>query len=328
MTEPFVSICIPTYNGEAWLKQCLDSCLNQSYTNYELVICDDGSTDTSALIIEEYRTKYKNISFFKNEKNLGLVANWNRCVQLSKGEWIKFVFQDDYITQNCLQRFVQTVNPSVPISVCARNFILPENASKDYIDYYTKVVRTLENTSTHKDTHYPAELIAKIAVENMCMNFIGEPSLIFFKKSITQELGFFNADLKQICDLEFALRVSGKYGLTYIPEKLCAFRIHNQSTTTTNVTQNYFQLHYIEPMVFAWLLLFDKVYMIFRSHLSIKLSFKLNFYFQWKCYQAYQVNLKENRQHNLFLEEQTKFKEIHQYKNGTPWVRLLSRLKK
>lgn len=328
MTEPLVSICIPTYNGEAWLKQCLDSCLQQTYTNFELVICDDGSTDNSAEIIEEYLSEHTNIRFHRNEKNLGLVANWNRCLELSKGEWIKFVFQDDYITENCLQRFVETINPSVPLSVCARNFILPENPSEDYINYYTKVVRTLENTSAHKETFYSAELISKIAVENIAMNFIGEPSLIFFKKSVTQELGPFNADLKQICDLEFALRVAAKYGLTYIPEKLCAFRIHSNSTTTTNVTQNYFQLHYIEPLVFAWILLYDKTYMSFRSHLSMKLAFKLNFYFQLKCYEAYQVNLKENRRHNLFEETQVKFRELHQYKNGTPWIRLLAKLRK
>ena len=328
MTEPLVSICIPVYNGVRYLKECLDSCLHQTYSNFEIVICDDGSTDTSVQLIEDYAIANKNIRFTKNEKNLGLVENWNTCIKQARGEWIKFVFQDDYITENCLQKFVDQINSSVNLMVSARNFILPENPSDDYIDYYTNRVRTLENTGAYLSTSFTPQSISKIAVENISMNFIGEPSLIFFRKKIIEEVGFFNPMFKQICDLEFVLRIGSKYGLQYIPEKICAFRIHAGSTTTTNVENRYFELHYIEPLLFSWVLLYSKDYRTFRKYLNPFLKSKLKLYFKLKCYLAHKINNKENRKHFIFDDSTGHYKEIYDSRNGNALVRLLALFKK
>lgn len=324
MNSPSVSICIPVYNGDKYLVECLNSCAKQTFTDYEVIICDDGSIDNTISIVEEYASNYPFIKFYKNEQNLGLVGNWNKCIELSSGQWIKFVFQDDYITNDCLQKFVDNINEDIQLIVSKRHFILPVNATLDQVNYYTKEVRTLENTSDHKENIFSAELISKIAVENICMNFIGEPSLVFFRKSIVDELGEFNASLKQICDLEFALKIASKYGLKYMPEKLCAFRIHNDSTTSTNVGNKYFEMHYIEPLLFSYLLLFSERFTAFRSHLSYTQMFKLKLYFRLKAYKAYSVNIKENRNHYLFTEENTDFQKILQYQKGNILIRLLS----
>ena len=95
MNSPLVSICIPTYNGEKYLKECLDSCIDQTFKSYEIIICDDCSSDGTIKIIEEYAKIFPQIILFQNDGNLGLVGNWNRCIHHSNGEWIKFVFQDD-----------------------------------------------------------------------------------------------------------------------------------------------------------------------------------------------------------------------------------------
>jgi len=328
MTEPLVSICIPTYNGESFLKECLDSCVSQTFDDYEIIICDDGSQDATIKITEQYAKSNNKIRFFKNEKNLGLVANWNKCIEYAKGKWIKFVFQDDYITQNCLQKFVDSIEPSVHLLVSARNFILPENPPANFVNYYTNEVRTLENTNQNKSNLFSAQLISKIAVQNICLNFIGEPSLTFFKKELVKEVGFFNDDLKQICDLEFTLRVASKHGLKYVPEKICAFRIHNNSTTSTNVENKYFELHYIEPLMFSWFLNFSPSFIVFRSHLNAFEKLKLKLYFKTKAYQAQRVNLIDKRDYFLFRSDTTKFKEIYQSKNGNIIVWLFSLLRR
>ncbi len=327
MIKPLVSICIPVYNGDKYLIECLDSCVNQTFTDYEIIICDDGSTDSSITLIEEYTSKYPLIKFYKSEQNLGLVGNWNKCLELSSGEWIKFVFQDDYITHDCLEKFVGQIGNNTQLIVSKRHFILPQNASFDQVNYYTKEVRTLENTSDFMENIFSPELISKIEVENICMNFIGEPSLVFFRRSIVDELGEFNASLKQICDLEFALRVSSKYGLVYIPEQLCAFRIHNESTTNLNVSTKYFDIHYIEPLLFSYLLLFNERFTAFRSHLSYTQMVKLKLYFRLKAYKAYSVNIKENKNHYLFTEENTDFRKILQFQKGNLLIRLLSAIR-
>lgn len=324
MTKPLVSICIPTYNGDKYLVECLESCINQSFKEYEIIICDDGSSDKSISILEEYAAKYTFIKFIKNEKKLGLVGNWNKCLDLSSGVWIKFVFQDDYITCNCLEKFVNQITDSAQLIVCKRHFILPENATSDIVNYYTNEVRTLENTSDFKGNVFSAKLISKIGVENICLNFIGEPSLIFFKKNVIKEVGLFNSSLKQICDLELALRIASRYGLTYLPEQLCAFRIHQDSTTSTNVVNKYFEIHYVEPLLFSYLLLFDEKFNSFRSHLNFSQRFKLKLYFRFKAYKAYSVNLKENRKYSLFTNANVDFRKILDYKNGNLLIKLIA----
>lgn len=327
MANPLVSICIPTYNGEKYLVECLESCINQSFKDYEIIICDDCSSDNTISIIEAYDLKYSNIIFYKGEKNLGLVGNWNKCLDLCSGEWIKFVFQDDYITSDCLEKFVNQISDSAQLIACKRHFILPDNASADFVNYYTHEVRTLENTSEFNGKVFSPELISKIAVENLCLNFIGEPSLIFFRKSVVKEVWAFNSSLKQICDLEFALRIATRYGLTYIPEQLCAFRIHGDSTTSINVGKKYFEMHYIEPLLFSYELLFNKRFETFRSHLNFLQLFKLKLYFQLKAYKANLVNLKEKREHYLFTSNNIVYRKILDYKNGSLFIKLIAAIR-
>ena len=152
------------------------------------------------------------------------------------------------------------------------------------------------------------------------MNFIGEPSLILFKKDIVKELDYFDDSLKQICDLEFALRVSSKYGLTYIPEQLCAFRIHYNSTTNKNITLKTFVLRYIEPLLFSHLLLHSKHYEAFRNNLNFLSLLKLNIYFQLKVYRANKINLIEAHDYPLFDESTVFYKEIGIYKKGNFFI--------
>ena len=93
---PVVSVCIPTYNGAAYLSQCLDSVMQQTCQSMEILVVDDGSSDDSGAIAQRYEGVDRRVRVIANKEHLGLVENWNRCVDLANGEWIKFVFQDDH----------------------------------------------------------------------------------------------------------------------------------------------------------------------------------------------------------------------------------------
>ena len=80
--NPLVSICVPLYNGSKFIKAAIDSCINQSYTNVEIIVVDDGSTDDSIRMMEDMTMNYPQIKFFNNKANLGLVRNWERCTEL------------------------------------------------------------------------------------------------------------------------------------------------------------------------------------------------------------------------------------------------------
>ncbi|MGH7488544.1 MAG: glycosyltransferase family 2 protein, partial [bacterium] len=114
--KPTISVCIPTYNGAAYLARCLDSVLAQTFSDFEVVIVDDRSTDESVAIARGYAERDSRVQVFRNDVNLGLVGNWNRCVELSRGQWLKFVFQDDIVLPKCMTQMLAAAGSSkVPI---------------------------------------------------------------------------------------------------------------------------------------------------------------------------------------------------------------------
>ncbi len=104
ISAPRVSICIPTYNGKGHLKECLDSVRSQSFQDFEVVICDDQSSDGTLDFARELAQGDERFRFIPNPQRFGLVGNWNNCIALSRGDWIKFVFQDDIIAPTCTLR--------------------------------------------------------------------------------------------------------------------------------------------------------------------------------------------------------------------------------
>src|ERR1700710_708832 len=110
ISQPKVSVLVPVYNAEKYLAECLDSILTQDFTDYELLISDDCSTDGTAAIIESYAAKDPRIRWWRNPVNLKQAANLNLCLREARGELIKFVFADDkLLTTTALRQMVQVL---------------------------------------------------------------------------------------------------------------------------------------------------------------------------------------------------------------------------
>lgn len=92
-----VSVVVPVYNAEQYLKKCLDSLVNQKFDDYELILVNDCSTDASRKIIDEYKNRYEFIAVYENEKNKGLSYTRNYGIQKATGEYILFVDSDDWL---------------------------------------------------------------------------------------------------------------------------------------------------------------------------------------------------------------------------------------
>lgn len=117
---PLVSICVPTYNGARFLSQCLDTALAQTWTDFELVIVDDRSSDGTFAIAAAYAARDSRVKLHQNDRNLGLAGNWNRCVLLSQGQWIKFLFQDDLLEPTRLARMLAVRRSDTPLIAVRR----------------------------------------------------------------------------------------------------------------------------------------------------------------------------------------------------------------
>lgn len=105
------SFIVPVYNTEKYLKKCLDSLVNQTYKNFEIIVVNDGSTDKSSNIISKYQKNYKNIIVIDKE-NEGLSMARNRGVQKSSGKYIIFVDSDDYVSNKLLEEVDKKIDDS------------------------------------------------------------------------------------------------------------------------------------------------------------------------------------------------------------------------
>lgn len=101
--SPRVSIGVPVYNGEKFLRATLDSILAQTFTDFEVVICDNCSTDSTPKICREYAARDSRVTYHCNERNLGPAPNYNRCFELSRGELFKWSAADDLMAPTFLE---------------------------------------------------------------------------------------------------------------------------------------------------------------------------------------------------------------------------------
>jgi glycosyltransferase involved in cell wall biosynthesis len=113
--QGLISIAMSTYNGERFIKEQIDSILEQSYSNLELIITDDGSSDKTIDIIKDYQKKDIRIKLYQNETNLGFVQNFAKAISLCGGEYIALADQDDIWKKDKLKTFLKKIGGNVLI---------------------------------------------------------------------------------------------------------------------------------------------------------------------------------------------------------------------
>lgn len=114
----FVSIIIANFNGEIYIKDCLDSVEHSNYRNFEIIIIDDGSSDRSIEIIKKYQKEQKKIIFLQNEKNIGAAASRNKACEIAKGDIIVFLDNDTQVQKNWLSELILVLTSSKDIAGC------------------------------------------------------------------------------------------------------------------------------------------------------------------------------------------------------------------
>ena len=116
--KPYVSVGLPVFNGEDYLEEALDSILAQTYSDFELIISDNASTDRTEEICRAYTVRDKRIRYFRNETNLGAAKNFNRVFELSSGEYFKWASYDDVLGPEFLSRCITVLDQDSSIVLC------------------------------------------------------------------------------------------------------------------------------------------------------------------------------------------------------------------
>jgi len=113
--DSLVSIAMSSYNGERFIQEQIDSILDQSYSNLELIITDDGSSDKTIEIIKNYQKNDRRIKLYQNEVNLGFVQNFGKAISLCTGDYIALADQDDFWKKDKLKTFIEKIGDNVLI---------------------------------------------------------------------------------------------------------------------------------------------------------------------------------------------------------------------
>lgn len=250
-SEPLVSVCIPTYNGEKFLVECLASIRNQDYPNLEILVVDDDSIDSTRDRAQQFFSEDRRFRLARNDTRLGLVNNWNRCVALSRGKWIKFVFQDDIIHRQCISRLVANAEATnSPLVTCKRDFIFESGTSEDTKSFYLRNAAEIDAIFLAQQTMTPRDF-ARLVLKNITANVAGEPTSTLINRDLFSSIGYFNAHLAMCCDTEYWSRAGTNFGISYVPETLASFRVHAQSTSAANFGRKRFRMDFIDPLVVA-----------------------------------------------------------------------------
>lgn len=218
MQTPKVSVCIPVFNPGSFLRDAIGSVLTQSFTDFELVVVDDASTQPVDITIASYHDP--RLQFEKNSHNLGLVGNWNRCLALAQGEYATIFHQDDLMR---------------PDNLAAKVALLDSHPGVGLVH---SDIETIDATGAVTGGHWttqPSEALVTSGQE--CFkrlatygNFISCPS-VMARAACYQTLGGFDARLPFSCDMEMWMRIASRYDVGYLAAPLIANRTHaNQET--------------------------------------------------------------------------------------------------
>jgi len=212
-SSPNISVIMPVYNGGVFLKEAIVSVLNQSYSDFELILLNDGSTDNSEEIIHSLSDE--RIRYIKNEKNSGLIATLNRGLSESRGKFIVRMDQDDISLPNRFQKQIDYLSQHPQVAVVSSKLMLIDENGNDkgcWNDDY-------ETTS-------PSEIEMRMPK----LNCIGHPT-VMMRVEIIKHFGY-NSYYKNSEDWGLWLTLlSNGYVIAKIDEVLVKYRIHEKSTT-------------------------------------------------------------------------------------------------
>lgn len=222
-----VSLIVPVYNVECYLNKCIDSLIGQNYADYEILLIDDGSTDKSSIICEEYSNKYSNIYTY-HKVNGGLSSARNYGLNKAKGDWIVFIDSDDYwVSNDVLSSLLQTAYATGADLVRFEYFAVDESGVPLYEYSYDSKNGLLDRTlSTYELFHNG------IAGEFFTWLFM-------MRRSLIGDLRF-DENCKFQEDIDFALRLfaTRSFNCAYCDYHFYAYRKRRNSLTTTPVLSN------------------------------------------------------------------------------------------
>ena len=218
ISRPFWSVMIPTYNGTKYLEQTLRSVLEQDPgpDQMQIEVIDDCSTkdDPEAIVKEIGQNR---VSFSRQPYNVGLIANWNTCIQRARGFWIHILHQDDIVMPGFYSRLREALEKESTVGAgFCRHIFMDEDSHWQYLS-------ALER----RTPGILSDFLELLAIAQR-IQFVS----IVVRRSVYQELGGFCPEAFSAADWEMWKRIAAHYSISYEPQPLACFRLHPDSESS------------------------------------------------------------------------------------------------
>ena len=208
---PEVSVIIPTYNRAHYICSAIQSVLNQTFEDFEIIVVDDASTDDTREIIDKFEDE--RIYYIRHKKNRGGSASRNTGIKHSRGKFIAFLDDDDLWMRNKLEKQLDLINKTSEIGVV-----------------YTGVL--LINNSGQIISHKIPSLRGNIFPDILKKNYVGSCSMVLVRKECFTRIGLFDENLPAGQDWDMWIRLAKRYQFDSVNEPLVLYRVHEKRIST------------------------------------------------------------------------------------------------
>lgn len=225
--NPLVSIILITYNSSKYVFETLESIKNQTYSNIELIISDDCSSDNTVSICENWiannQSEFVRVKILTVSKNTGIPSNCNRGIKEAKGEWIKLIAGDDLFFPNAIEQLVSNITKNDFIQIAAANYIRFNNIEEEKMMLQSFFFKATTNEQFQYLLRY---------------NRIPAPA-VFLKKQLIEKVGGFDESFPLIEDYPMWIKISKAgvkiHSFDFFSVK---YRLHDVSVSSMQAIEN------------------------------------------------------------------------------------------
>ena len=284
---PLISVIMSVYNTEiVFLKEAIDSILNQTFSNFEFIIIDDCSGEETQKILNEYK-KDNRVILKRNEKNLGLTVSLNRAISLARGKYLARMDADDICFPQRFEVEIEYLEKFSDLGVVGTSFVIMDNGREIF---------------RGNEAYFPEQIKARLF---FCNNGLLHSSVLMRRELICKELDLlYNEEIKKSQDFDLWVRVSRKSKIFVIPIYLMKYRVSNNQISTKNKSEQImYRKQIIRSQLFELIPETDKI--MEKLHLqlcngdAVDSIIKL---MQWTD----RLNM-ENKKYNMFDENSFKY---------------------
>lgn len=273
-SKPRISIGMPVYNGERFLSEALNAILAQTYEDFEVIISDNASTDSTQEICKAYAARDRRIKYYRNERNIGGHKNFNRVFQLATGEYFRWATHDDLCAPESLERCIEVLEQNSDVVLCyTKTKLIDERGAILDQNYDENPLLT--------NSPQPHVRFRNLIVDSFSRRYRGQQLYGVMRTNAaatTPLLGDYSG-----ADLVFIARMSLLGKFYEVPEYLFFNRNHSQRSTQGAMASPYLRAAWFNPNDKEGKLVFPK-WSVFFGYLNSIKEVPLSFSEQIQCY--------------------------------------------